>query len=68
MIENVTALLLWVSLALGRNVDLGMGDHMNMAMIKDGFRIAEDKIYIAFDIAIVEILPRGNTRTAVGLA
>src|SRR5215831_20079268 len=68
MIEDVSTLLLRVSFALGCDVGLRMRNYVDMAVIEDRLCVAKNEIHIAFDIAVVEILPRRNAGAGVAPA
>src|SRR5262249_17043078 len=68
VIKNVAALLLRVAFALRCNVGLRVCDHMDMAAIKDSLGIAKNEVYIALDVAVIEILARRIARAAVARA
>src|SRR5947207_3320256 len=67
MVEHVAALLGRIMLALGREHDCRMGNGVNDAAIKYGLGITKDEIHVAFDVTILKILARGNTRTFIRL-
>ncbi len=58
-IDDKAGVLLRVMLGLRRDEAAFVRCGVNLAMIKDGFAIAEDEIDVAGDEAIGEILPGG---------
>ena len=45
-----------------------MGDGVDLTMLKDSQCVAEDEINVPLDVAILKILPGGNTRSIFRLA
>src|SRR5689334_13622987 len=68
VIKDITALLLRISFALRRNEYLFMRNGVDVAMIENRFCVSKNKIYIAFDVTLLEILAGWNTGTAITFA
>ena len=65
MIEYVSTFLLRISLALRGQINRLVGDGVDLAVVKHGLAVAKDEIDLAFDVAVVKILPGRNAGPGV---
>src|SRR5215475_10399854 len=68
MMEDIAALFVGIVLALGRQIDGLVRNGVDLTMIKHGSRVTEDKIYVAFDVAVFKVLPCRDTGSTFRLA
>src|SRR5215472_13785797 len=66
VVEHVAARLTLVAFALRRDHYLGVRQRVKFATVEEGQRVAEDKVDVALDIAVREVLARRAAGSLLG--
>src|SRR5580658_713040 len=66
MAKDEAAVFIRIVLRLRCHEALRVRSVVNLAVIEDRFAVAEDEVHVARDVAMAEVLARGDARLAVG--